>query len=208
MTTVAKRAPVSLITVLTLAAGACSAGSTEDGPPVVEGEPIGVQGAHEHGVASMGLAVDGSVVTLDLEIPGSALFGFEHAPRTDDERGVVQAAVDRLTTRGGELVAFDPSLLCAAESLDVGYDAGHDPAEHHADGQHDPSHHPEGMPDDDEHSEVQVSVTWTCMTPPEGSSARLAVTELLPDVELVDLTVITSRGQAGARVGPEAAFRM
>lgn len=231
----AKRAPASLLVIVTLTMLACSSTGDEAGAPLVEGDPIGVQGAHEHGVASLGLAVDGSVVTLDLEVPGDALFGFEHRPRTDEERATVQAALDRLRADGGDLVAFDASLQCSFGSVEIleapssesedhaGEDhhaegADHDPADHHPDGQHDPTHHPEGMPDHDheeggdhdeaEHSEVHASITWTCAASPEGFPARLAVSELLPAAELVDLTVITSKGQAGARVGPSAPFRM
>ena len=42
---------------------------------------------------------------------------------------------------------------------------------------------------------------------PERNAATLSVNTLWPDAALVDLTVITSQGQAAGRVASDAAFR-
>ena len=53
------------------------------------------QHAHVHGVAKLGIATQGRVLSLSLEAPLDSLIGFEHLPRTPAER----AAVDSLRAR-------------------------------------------------------------------------------------------------------------
>lgn len=238
---------------LTLAVVACSGGDANDGP-MVEGDPIGVQGAHEHGVMRLGLAVDGTQVTGSIELAADALFGFEHAPETEEEMATVREALERVQARGGEMIAFAESLSCSAGPVEVleapdvdghGEAEGHDEDDHAHEGEgegHDDDHahdedghthdeddhaheedddaghderheHAEGDDGHDHedgvtHSEVRLAITWTCLASPEGEDARLAVAQVMPDVAHVDLTVVTSAGSAGARVEPNAAFRM
>ena len=51
--------------------------------------------AHQHGVATLSVAVDGSMVELEFESPLENLTGFEHAPRNDGERRALQSMKDR-----------------------------------------------------------------------------------------------------------------
>ena len=60
--------------------------------------------------------------------------------------------------------------------------------------------------DEDAHSEVRVAVSWFCAQSVEGTDATLRLGSLWPDAELVDLTVITSMGQAAGRVAADASF--
>ena len=108
-------------TMLTLVAvAACGSGADSDGPraPVVVGDPLGVAGAHEHGVASLGVAIDGDQVTLDLQVPAASVFGFERAPESEEERASMAAALDRLRSGASDLIAFPAAAACALESIE------------------------------------------------------------------------------------------
>ena len=93
--------------------------SASPGPPLVEGERLGTVGAHEHGIARLGLAVDGTLLTVDLELPAESVFGFERAPRSAEERATVAEALDRLRTGGGRLIAFPDGATCTLDSAEV-----------------------------------------------------------------------------------------
>jgi hypothetical protein len=67
--------------------------------------------AHEHGVARLDVAVEGTRLTLQLETPLENLLGFERAPRTDAERQRVQAMLQRLRAPGG-LFRADAAAAC------------------------------------------------------------------------------------------------
>lgn len=182
-----------IVIVTTFSLAGCWSGNEQASGPKVEGDPVGTVGAHEHGVIRMGLAVDGQRMSLNLEIPAATVFGFEHDPETEEEIGVVSEAMETLRTRVGEVIAVSPELACELEDVEVvsspEVDEGHSHSE-----------------DEDAHSEVGVAVSWFCAQSVEGTNANLRLGSLWPDAELVDLTVITSMGQAAGRVAADAYF--
>lgn len=180
-----------IVTTFTLAG--CSSGNEQDSGPTVEGDPVGTLGAHEHGVVRMGLAVDDQRMSLDIEVPAATVFGFEHNPETEEEIRVVSEAMETLRTRVGEVIAVSSELACELEDVEVVSAPEVDEEHSHSE-------------DEDAHSEVRVSVSWFCAQSVEGTDATLSLSSLWPDAELVDLTVITSMGQAAGRVAADASF--
>ncbi len=174
-------------------------------PPLVEGERLGTAGAHEHGIARLGLAVDGARVTVDLQLPAESVFGFEHAPRSEQERATATEALDRLRSGGARLLAFPDGTSCGLDSAEVQAPeyveddhAGED--QHTHEDEH--AHEDEGI----QHEEVHLLASLTCMREPIGP-ASLRFADLLPAVVQVDLTVFTATGEAAGRVAPDASFR-
>ena len=168
-------------------------------PPLVEGERLGTAGAHEHGIARLGLAVDGTRLTVDLELPAESVFGFEHAPRSVQERATVAEALDRLRTGGARLLAFPDGAICTLDSAEVQGPEGVED-DHVAEDEH--AHEDEGSV----HEDVHLLASLTCSREPIGP-ASLRFADLLPDVVQVDLTVFTALGEAAGRVAPDASFR-
>ena len=174
-------------------------------PPLVEGERLGTAGAHEHGIARLGLAVDGTRLTIDLQLPAESVFGFEHVPRSAEEQATVAEALDRLRTGGARLLAFPDEVTCALDSAEVEApqgmevdDAGEDQHAH----EEEHAHEDEGT----QHEEVHLLASLSCSREPIGP-ASLRFADLLPDVVQVDLTVFTAAGEAAGRVAPDASFR-
>ena len=224
---------------------ACTPGDNDPEGPQVGGASLGVEGAHEHGVARMGVAVDGLEVLADLQIPGAAVFGFEHAPASEEEWSSVTRALSRMEREAGGVIVFPGELGCTVDSVEVQEAPGvgepsereHEQGEAHhvdAEGHHEEGeghyeegegHHEEGEGHHedgerhhedgeghhengaDAHSEVRLVVSWSCGASPEGNAAGLGIPDVLPKVAAVDLTIITSEGQAAGRVDPGAAFR-
>ena len=211
------------IPCLLLCVACGDASSPPPGPPLVEGERLGTAGAHEHGVARLGLAVDGTRLTVDLQLPAESVFGFERAPRSAEERAAVAEALDRLRTGGAGLLAFPDGAACTLDSAEVqapevvqGDDAGEDQhaqddeAHVHAEDEaHEPTEdeaHEHAEDEGPQHEEVRLLASLTCPSEPIGP-ASLRFADFLPDVEQVDLTVVTAAGQAAGRVAPDASFR-
>ncbi|MDE2781895.1 MAG: DUF2796 domain-containing protein [Gemmatimonadota bacterium] len=174
---------------------------------------MGTPGAHEHGIARLGLAVDSIRVTVDLELPAESVFGFERAPRSAEERATAAEALDRLRTGGARLIAFPEGVTCALDSAELqapegfeGDQAGVDQQPHEDEGH---QHEDEGHEHEDEglqHTEVRLLATLTCSNEPLGP-ASLRFVDILPGVVQVDLTVFTAAGEAAGRVAPDASFR-
>ena len=173
--------------------------SARPAPPLVEGERLGTPGAHEHGIARLGLAVDGTRLTVDLQLPAESVFGFERAPRSAQERATAAEAVDRLRTGGAGLLAFPDGVTCALDSAEVQVPEGLE--DDHAGEDEQPHEH-----EDDEHEDVRLLASLTCSREPIGP-ASLRFADILPGVVQVDLTVFTAAGEAAGRVAPDASFR-
>ncbi len=67
--------------------------------------------AHEHGVATLDIAVDARQIVVQFESPLDNLVGFERAPRSDSERKRADEAVARLKD-GETMFRFDPAAGC------------------------------------------------------------------------------------------------
>ena len=60
--------------------------------------------AHEHGSATLNIAVDGDSLFLEFESPAVNIVGFEHAAETDQQTTAIKQAIDKLQN-------FDAVLL-------------------------------------------------------------------------------------------------
>lgn len=118
--------------------------------------------AHEHGVGTLLIAVDGEVVAIEFEAPGADIVGFEHAAKTPDDRAAIERALSDLAR---PLALFTPpeAAGCTTTSATValkGDDQGHDHDDGHDHGHsHEDSH---GHAHDDEHSEFHATYVMTC----------------------------------------------
>lgn len=74
--------------------------------------------AHEHGVARLDLAVEGTTLTLALDTPLDGLLGFERAPRSEAEKRAAEKAVATLRAADA-LFTIDPAAQCALGSVNL-----------------------------------------------------------------------------------------
>ncbi len=75
------------------------------------GSPLARAGVHEHGVVKLDVAVDGNLLTLQLEAPLDSLLGFEHQPRTEAQRQAADAVLKRFND-GASLFQPSAAALC------------------------------------------------------------------------------------------------
>lgn len=80
--------------------------------------PVLAHKAHEHGAATLDLAVEAGRVTVELDAPLDGLVGFERVPRTDAERKTVDAAVAALR-QPDVLIRIDPESRCTPKGVEL-----------------------------------------------------------------------------------------
>jgi hypothetical protein len=205
------------------AAAACGPGEEADTP----GEPIAAAGAHEHAVARLDVSVEGNRAHIALHAPAQGIYGFERAPRTDEERAQRQEALRTLEARLAEIVRFDERLQCsigAAQVSDAAHGHHHDATgdhahDHDADQQHghdhghqhgdqqahqhrhdDPDYQPDPSHHADEHLEVAAEYEVTCAAPLAGTRLRIDLGLVFPALERVDLRLVSEERQVGVRL--------
>lgn len=135
--------------------------------------------AHEHGRASVDIAIERSQLTLALDTPLDNLLGFERAPRTAAERQAADAAVARLRAADG-WVRIDPQAGCTlaevvleSAALGLGGDT-----------------HKEG-----EHAEIAGTVTYRCTDATRASYIELGLADAFKRIRSVEVQVAGPSGQ-------------
>lgn len=158
-------------------------------------------GPHVHGVGQMNLAVEDKVVEIELTAPGMDLAGFEHAPRGEDDRRAVGAAVDKLKDAMG-LFAFPAAAKCVLEEAEV-----HSPLMEGAEGQDHPGHEKEHAHDKGhdhehaEHSEFRAHYHFLCADP--GMLSHIDIGgyfKAFPSARELEAKTITANGQGAAEL--------
>ena len=108
--------------------------------------------SHEHGHATLNIALDGSSAFIELESPWNNLVGFEHAPSTDEQHALVDDAL-ALLNEPGRVFGFEGTECVVTETMVENNladgDDHHD--DEHAEKDHDEEHHEDAH--DDEHAE-------------------------------------------------------
>ena len=144
-------------------------------------------GAHEHGVATLQLVVDGDTLQANLEIPAHDVIGFEHAPSTPAQRKAVDAALARLQ-EAGRVIAPTPDAACAATATQIDAAPGRD--EDVSDTAH--AHTQEAQ----SHADFRLAWTLRCAQPAALDTATTGLFKLLPELAQLRVQVI---GPLGAR---------
>lgn len=196
----------SLVLALTLAAGSVAAQETRQ------------LSAHEHGVGLLNVAVEGEQVSLELEVPGMDIVGFEHGPSSTEDQASVDAAISRLSE---PLDLFMPSDAagCTVTQAEAGLveedEHEHEVAsagESHAEGEaaaegenHDhageEAHADEAEHEEDEaHSEFRAEYVLTCSNPEALDGLDFAYFTAFPNAQALMVQMISDTGTQGFEV--------
>jgi hypothetical protein len=141
--------------------------------------------AHEHGAAKLDVAVDGTNVSLALEMPGDDAFGFERAPKNDAEKAAIKEALTNLR-KPDTLFRFPPDAGCTSKIASVKaaqeatLNGGKMPAGEHAD--------------------VDADYTFACKKAPVGGSLTLGLLKVFPRLKSVRVQVVTGSTQSGQTI--------
>jgi hypothetical protein len=198
--------------------------------------PVSAQspGAHVHGQAVLEVAVDGETVQLNLYSPLDNLLGFEHAPRTGEERGAVRTMAGklhqaeslfiftplagcRLESANLQSTALSPGLLTAAPPSGKSKDAT---ASHRKDEASTPvpsSSPPSRAPHAGEahgaheaheshgaHAELEAAWVFRCSAPEALQELDVGLFRAFPGLRRLDAAVAGPRKQSSARLTPQS----
>jgi Protein of unknown function (DUF2796) len=139
---------------------------------------------HEHGKVTINAALDGNELVIELDSPAVNVVGFEHEPRTDEERAAVRAAAI-LLGNGRELFSMPREARCQFgktelkapewEQSDDDEAAPHDEHEHHAD--------------------YHARFTYRCASPDHLMWLQPALLDKLRSVTEARINIATATGQ-------------
>src|SRR5215510_7768828 len=81
-------------------------------------------GPHVHGHGTLNIAIEDKRVSMELEVPGMDIVGFEHAPSTGDQKAAVEAAKARLEKPLG-VFTWPADAGCTVAEAKVDIEAEH-----------------------------------------------------------------------------------
>jgi hypothetical protein len=149
-------------------------------------------GAHQHGHGTLNIAIEGTTVSIELEVPGSDIVGFEHTAKTKEQRAAVTKAKSQLGTPLS-LFRFPAAAGCTVKQAKVKIEGGHaGNDDKKADHKHDEHAH--------EHSEFHAEYALECSTIANLTSIEFPYFATFKGAEELDVNVITPKGQTKLEV--------
>lgn len=160
--------------------------------PVAAADAKRAAGAHLHGHGTLNIAVEGQHILMELQVPGSDVFGFEHAAESEAEKQAHDSALAALR-QPLSLFAMPAAAGCELVSGEVAIEAEHDekdegkPAAAGTQGHRD--EHDAG------HNEVRGDYILRCDKPGAIDQIRFVYFDRFSGADELDVNVITEHGQ-------------
>lgn len=154
---------------------------------------------HEHGVASLNVALDGNILEIQLESPAMNIVGFEHAASGAADQAKV-AAVRQQLQQPQALFALPIEAKCTLKQHQLQGALFAAPADEH---EHEHDEQGEEQGEEQGHSDISAHYQFDCATP-----AALQTLELgsffgsFPGTEKLDVQLIGPSGQQGVQLSP------
>ncbi|HEU0157987.1 MAG TPA: DUF2796 domain-containing protein [Hyphomicrobiaceae bacterium] len=155
-------------------------------------------GAHEHGRGTLNLAIEGTRVSLELEVPAADIIGFEHVAKTPRQKAAVAQAKKQLLAPQA-LFKFPGAAGCvvADASVDLEADGEHEHEQAKAGG--------DGAKTADagqeaNHSNFHAQYSFTCKTTASITVVEFGYFQAFAGAQKLEVNVITAKGQSSFEV--------
>ena len=161
--------------------------------------------AHEHGAASLNIAIEGHDLYIEFSSPAINIVGFEHHPRTQQEKAAISEALKKLE-QGQRLFRLPPDAASRLVKADVDTDIGHDTEgdekndhvgeKDHQTGtkaSHEDGHHEDDK--DENHSEFKARYHFVSNSPKKLSPIDVQLFSSFPGIEHIEVQLLVGPRQ-------------
>lgn len=147
--------------------------------------------AHEHGHGQLTIAIEGTMIEMELEIPGADIVGFEHAPETAAQHDAIDDGKAKLSA-GDALFQVVGEAGCTLQETRFMEEDDHDHDEKSSDAE------PDG-----EHMEFHVNYRFSCTDAAKITGFSFPFFKQFPDSEELDVQIVSPKGQFQFEVSPD-----
>ena len=171
-------------------------------------------GAHVHGEADIAVAIEGETVSVSIISAMYNITGFEHAPETEEQHEILDAAIARLND-GSELFEFNTAADCASihshhslhaeethEASDDDEHAHHDEDEQDEEHEGHEEHRSHDHDDHAGHRDLEAEYEFTCQTPDRLSSMEFKLFGDFGNLEKVNAILLIDGRQTAVDLTP------
>ena len=156
--------------------------------------------SHEHGAANVMLAMEGEKLQLNFEVPSESLIGFEHFPKSQDQRWYFNEAIKSLL-EPSKLFSIPADAECLLVGINVSQslfaakdEHGHEEKDEHGHEEKDEHGHDESEKSEI-HSEFISKYHWNCEHLDEIDSIGTQLMNIFPRIEEIRVRWITKNNQ-------------
>ena len=165
--------------------------------PAIAAEEHRELGPHEHGVGRLNIAIEGKRVSMELEVPGSDIVGFEHEASTAEQKAAVKKAKATLES-ALNVFKLSAEAKCKLAKADVKVQAEdeheHEAADAKHEGEEEEGHH---------HSEFHAEYAIDCAAPEKLTGIDFKYFELFAGARKLDINLVSDKGQNHYEVSRE-----
>ena len=163
-------------------------------------------GAHEHGVATLALAVGLEGMEITLESPAANVLGFEHMPTTDADKERLNDVVKKLEA-GDALFTPNAEAECVLQDTEVLSALLGD--EEPADKDHAQEKHAEDEHGGEAHNDVDVAWSYTCAKPGELKEVEVKLFSAFPEgFQHIKAEWVTEKGASAQALTQDASIQL
>ncbi len=158
----------------------------------VSAEEFEQHAAHEHGKITINVALEKQELSIELDAPAVNVVGFEHVPRTAQEKAAAAGAAMLLKSESG-LFGMPPEARCRLSGAQINGPHWEKDAEGHEHDGHDGDH--EHADAHEQHADYEASYMYKCEAPAQLAWFEPWLLEKLRDVHEARINLITATGQ-------------
>lgn len=125
-------------------------------------------GAHEHGAVKLALAVEKNMMEIDLDGPSETFIGFEHAPKTDKEKAILNGTKNQWEKKLLTLISLPEALGCQISEASLGLVI-------------------EGV-----HADLEAKAKITCAKDLAGASASIALIKSFWKIKKLKVDIVSA----------------
>jgi hypothetical protein len=159
-------------------------------------------GAHEHGRGTLNLAIEGTRVSLELEVPAADIIGFEHVAKTPRQKAAVAQAKKQLLAPQA-LFKFPGAAGCVVADASVDLEADGDHEHDHEHEQANTGGDGAKTADADQetnHSNFHAQYSFTCKNTASITVVEFGYFQAFAGAQKLEVNVITTKGQSSFEV--------
>lgn len=148
-------------------------------------------GSHEHGRGTLNIALEGTRLSMELEVPGVDIVGFEHKAKSRKDKAAVDNAKKQLA-RPLLLFKLPASAGCAVKEASASLEG----EEHaHEQGKGAEAKGPKGGGHETEHSQFHAQYAFDCQAPANITAIEFDYFRAFAGAQKLDVNLITPKGQ-------------
>ena len=151
-------------------------------------------GAHVHGVATLQIAVDENIMTLDFSSPLDNLLGFEHVPRNAKQKAAVKNMVDNLN-KADQFFIPTADAQCTLQSVKLDSPV--------LEPKHGKKRNPGPMSGERAHADLDGEFVFACKQTGKLHDLEVKLFDTYPNLHQLKVEIATLKKQAAANLTPD-----